>query len=203
MREQPAGFSRHFEHSDDLFEAALAEFIDKGYEQASINTILQAAGMSKGQFYYHFRTKEDLYLSLIGVLIARKQAFLAAVMQPEDFQQDIFGIFRTQVRHSMHFAREYPAINRFGESFLREKGSPIYEKALAVYHFDDNAALDRLIDMAYQRGELRGDLPLPFIKKIIGYLFTHAADITELRDPAAFEDEMGYLVAFIQSGLGK
>jgi TetR/AcrR family transcriptional regulator len=203
MREQPAGFSRNFEHSDALFEAALAEFIDKGYEQASINTILQAAGMSKGQFYYHFRTKEDLYLSLIGVLIERKQAFLASVMQPQDFQQDIFGIFRTQVHHSMNFAREHPAINRFGESFLREKGGPIYEKALAVYNFDDNAAIDRLIDMAYQRGELREDLPLPFIKKIIGYLFTHAADITELRDPAAFEDEMHYLVAFIKSGLGK
>lgn len=203
MREQTAGFSRNFEHSDELFEAALAEFSDKGYEQASINTILQAAGMSKGQFYYHFRTKEDLYLSLIGVLIERKQAFLASVMQPQDFQQDIFGILQTQVRYSMAFARKHPAINRFGESFLREKGGPIYEKALAVYNFEDNAAIDRLIDMAHQRGELRDDLPLPFIKKIIGYLFTHAADITELRDPAAFEDEMRHLVAFIKSGLGK
>jgi TetR/AcrR family transcriptional regulator len=203
MRTQQAGFSTTFEHSDELFEAALAEFIDKGYEQASINTILQAAGMSKGQFYYHFKTKEDLYLSLIGVLIERKQAFLATVMQPQDFQQDIFGIFLAQVRYGMAFAREYPSINRFGESFLREKGGPIYDKALATYNFEDNAAIDRLIDMAHQRSELRDDLPLPFIKKIIGYLFTHAADITELRDPAAFEDEMGYLIAFIKSGLGK
>jgi|SRR5690606_17021567 len=203
MSEQQARFFKTFEHSDELFEAALAEFSDKGYEQASINTILQAAGMSKGQFYYHFKTKEDLYLSLIGVLIERKQAFLASVMQTEDFQQDIFGIFQAQISYSMKFAREYPAINRFGESFLREKGSPIYEKALATYNFEDNAAIDRLIDMAYQRGELRDDLPLPFIKKVIGHLFTHAADIIQLRDPAAYEDELRYLIEFIKSGLGK
>jgi AcrR family transcriptional regulator len=203
MREQSAGFSRTFEHSDALFEAALAEFTDKGYEQASINTILQAAGMSKGQFYYHFANKEDLYLSLIGMLIERKRAFLASVMQPEDFQQDIFGIFQAQVRYGMAFAREYPAINRFGESFLREKGNPIYEKALVAYNFEDDAALDRLIEMAWERGDLRDDLPLPFIKKVISYLFTHAADITGLRDPAAYEDDLRYLVEFIKSGLGK
>jgi AcrR family transcriptional regulator len=203
MQEQPAGFAREFEHSQELFDAALAEFIDKGYELASINTILQAAGMSKGQFYYHFKNKEDLYLALIGVLIEKKKAFLASVMQPEDFQQDIFGIFKAQIRCSMAFARAHPAISRFSESFIKEHGSPIYKKALAAYNFEDNAAIDRLIEMSYQRGEFRDDLPLPFVKRIIGYLFTHAVEVTNLHRADEFEDEMNYLVEFIKSGLAK
>jgi AcrR family transcriptional regulator len=201
--ERKAGFQRSFEHSTALFEAALAEFIERGYEQASINTILHAANMSKGQFYYHFTNKEDLYLSLIGVLIERKQTFLASVMQPGDFQQDIFGIFQTQIRYSMAFAREYPAISRFAESFLKEQGSPIYEKALATYNFEDNAAIDQLIEAAYRKGEFRDDLPLPFIRKVIGYLFTHAADIAQLDQVEDFEEEMRYLIEFIRSGLGR
>lgn len=203
MNEQPAGFTRDFEHSQALFDAALTEFSDRGYEQASINTILQTAGMSKGQFYYHFRNKEDLYLALIGVLIEKKKAFLASVMQPEDFQQDIFGIFRTQIRYSMAFARSYPAINRFSESFIKEKGNAIYRKALAVYNFEDNAAVDQLIEMSYRRGEFRDDLPLHFIKRVIGYLFTHAADIAPLDRADTFEDEMNHLITFIRSGLAK
>ena len=194
-------FPAAIEHGEALFEAALAEFIDKGYEQASINRILNAASMSKGQFYYHFASKEDLYLALIGDLIQKKQNFLARVMQPGDFQQDIFTLFQTQIRYSMNFAREYPAINQFSESFLREKGSPIYEKALATYNFEDNAAIDRLIEAAYQRGEFRDDLPLPFIRKVIGYLFTHAADVAGLTQADEFEIEMIYLIEFIKSGL--
>ena len=195
------GFPTAIEHGEALFEAALAEFIDKGYEQASINTILSAAGMSKGQFYYHFARKEDLYLALIGDLIQKKQDFLAAIMRPEDFQQDIFSLFETQMRYGMNFAREYPAINQFAESFLREKGSPIYEKALATYNFEDNAAIDGLIEAAYRRGEFRDDLPLPFIRKVIGYLFTHAADVAGLNQADEFEEEMTYLIEFIRSGL--
>ncbi len=196
-------FPQTIEHADALLDAALAEFTEKGYEQASINTILQTAGMSKGQFYYHFRNKEDLYLSLIGVLIERKTTFLATVMQPVDFQQDIFAIFETQIRYGLAFAREHPAINRFAESFLKEKGNAIYKKALAAYDFEDNNAIEQLIELSYRKGDLRDDLPLPFMKKLIGYLFTHAADVTQLDRAEAFEDEMYYLIEFMKSGLAR
>jgi TetR/AcrR family transcriptional regulator len=194
-------FANDFEHRDALFAAALEEFITKGYEQASINTILNTAGMSKGQFYYHFQNKEGLYLALIEVLIARKREFLAVVMQPEDFQQGIFTIFETQVRHSMAFARQYPAINRFAESFIREQGNAIYKKALAIHNFEDNAALNQLIAAAYHRGDLRADLPLDFIQKTIGYLFTHVTELADLHEVDDFEPNLRHLITFMKHGL--
>ncbi|HLV37727.1 MAG TPA: TetR/AcrR family transcriptional regulator [Spirillospora sp.] len=198
-------FSRDFEHREALFNAALAEFIDKGYERASINTILQAAGMSKGQFYYHFENKQALYLALIGVLLDKKRAFLQQALRPEELQQDIFSIFKAQMRCGVAFARAYPAINRFSESFIREgkMGSTIYKKALELYNFEDNDAIEQLIEMAYQRGDFRPDLPLPFIKRVIGHLFTHAAEIVDLNRADAYEDELDHLIEFIRSGLGK
>lgn len=196
-------FSKPFEHQQALFDAALEEFITNGYEQASINAILQTAGMSKGQFYYHFGNKEGLYLAVVGVLIAKKREFLAGVMQPGDFQQDIFGIFAAQMRYGVAFAREYPAINRFSERFIREKGSPIYDKALAAYNFQDNDAIGQMLEAAYARGEFRQDVPLSFVKRVIGYLFTHAADVLALERADAFEQDMGHLIEFIQSGLAR
>ena len=196
-------FENAFEHREELFEAALEEFIDKGYEQASINTILKTAGMSKGQFYYHFKTKEDLYLALIEILIARKRDFLEGIMQPEDFQQDLFEVLRTQIRYGMLFAQEFPAINRFAESFVREQGTAIYKKALSIYNFEDNAAIDHLVDAAFARGDLRDDLPRPFIRKVVGYMLTHSADLTDMGDFDAVEANLDYLIAFLKSGLGK
>lgn len=196
-------FRQSFEHSEALFEAALAEFAANGYEQASINRILQTAGMSKGQFYYHFKNKEGLYLALIGILIARKSEFLARVMQPEDFQQDLFGIFKRQIGHGLAFARAYPAINQFAESFAREQGNAIYDKALATYNFTSDGPVANLVEAAFARGELRQDLPLPFIKRIIGFLFTHAVAAADLNDPNCYEHNLNYLIEFMRAGAAK
>lgn len=195
------GFDKSFEHSEMLFDAALHEFADKGYEQASINAILQRAGMSKGQFYYHFQSKEALYFALIEALIARKQAHLAETMRPEVFQADLFTIFRTQIHHGLDFARQYPAIHRFAERFVREKGTAIYRKVLAKYNWQNNNAMDDLIAQAYQRGELRTDLPLPFVQTLIGALFTHAAELANLHDAANFEENLAHLIEFMRTGL--
>jgi TetR/AcrR family transcriptional regulator len=201
MSETLNGFAREFDHKQELLDAALEEFIAKGYENASINVILTQAGMSKGQFYYHFKNKEGLYLSLIGVLIERKQAFMATVMQPEDFQQSFFDIVRTQIRYGMQFAESYPAINRFAESFVKAQGSPIYDKALATYNFQQDSAFDPLIAAAYQRGELRDDLPLSFIQHVFGYMLTHTVEIAGLDTADSFEERLGHLMSFLQYGL--
>lgn len=197
------GFDKSFEHSDALFETAVAEFCAQGYQQASINTILQKAGMSKGQFYYHFGNKEGLYLALIEVLIARKVAFMQSVMQPQDFQQDIFGLLKTQIAYGLAFAQENPLINEFGNSFLKEKGTPIYEKAMAIYNFEDSQMLHVMIEQAYANGDFREDLPLAFIKRTIGYLFTHVTDLTGLSSTADAEENLNYLISFMKTGLAR
>ena len=196
-------FEKAFDHSEALFQAALEEFIVQGYELASINTILKAAQMSKGQFYYHFKNKEALYLALIDILIAKKRAFMDKTMQPEDFEQDLFSIFVTQIRYGMAFAREYPAINRFAESFVKEKGTPIYDKVMEGHNFEDDAMIMQLVEQAFHRGEFRKDLPLPFIKKTIGYLFTHAADLVDLHHTDEIETNLEHLIVFMKTGLAK
>ena len=194
---------KDFEHRQQLFDVALDEFSTRGYEQASINTILNSAGMSKGQFYYHFKSKEDLYLALIDRVITMKMAYLADAMPPRDFDQDIFSIFRSQMKHGMAFAREHPQVSRFAESFLREKGSAIYQKALSIHNFENNAQLAALVESALGRGELRPDLPAQFIKSLVGYLFTHAADLADLSVMDDFEQGMDHVIEFLKSGLAK
>lgn len=197
------GFDKDFEHSEELFEAAVNEFVAHGYEQASLNTILDTAGMSKGQFYYYFHNKEGLYLALIDRFIAMKKDFLASVMRPEDFCQDIFSVFKTQMHYSMAFAREYPAISRFSESFLREKGSAIYQKALTIHTFENNEAILGLVHQAFERGEFREDLPVEFVQKLIAYLFTHIADLADLSTVDQFEQGVDCVVEFIRNGLAR
>lgn len=44
-----------------IVQAALDEFATHGFHDASLNRVIDAAGISKGSMYYYFDDKEDLY----------------------------------------------------------------------------------------------------------------------------------------------
>lgn len=53
------------EKQEKLLTAAAREFTERPYNEASINQIIQAAGIPRGSFYMYFRDKEDLFRYLI------------------------------------------------------------------------------------------------------------------------------------------
>jgi AcrR family transcriptional regulator len=57
-----------------LMEVAVARFAEKGYEGASLNEILAAAGFGKSSYYYYFADKEDLFVTVIEDFMARVAA---------------------------------------------------------------------------------------------------------------------------------
>ena len=48
-----------------ILEAAVKQFSISGYNKASVDSICAAAGISKGAFYHHFKTKQDVFLALL------------------------------------------------------------------------------------------------------------------------------------------
>lgn len=48
-----------------ILNAALTEFVAHGYRSASLNRIIEAAGISKGSMYYYFDSKDDLYAHVV------------------------------------------------------------------------------------------------------------------------------------------
>jgi len=48
-----------------IMEAAIKLFSTRGYNKASVDDICQEAGISKGAFYHHFKTKQMLFLALL------------------------------------------------------------------------------------------------------------------------------------------
>jgi AcrR family transcriptional regulator len=50
-----------------LVDAALQLFSTSGYEHATVDDISQAAGYSKGAYYFHFSTKDDILLELLRI----------------------------------------------------------------------------------------------------------------------------------------
>lgn len=66
-----------------LLDAAAREFAAHGYDGASVNRILDAAGFSKGSFYYYFDDKADLAAAVLEHESEHHLASLRALGQPE------------------------------------------------------------------------------------------------------------------------
>lgn len=49
-----------------LLDAALAVIAEHGYAEATVDRIVEAAGVSKGVAYYHFESKDDLVTCLLA-----------------------------------------------------------------------------------------------------------------------------------------
>ena len=73
-----------------ILEAAIKLFSTHGYNKASVDEICVEAGISKGAFYHHFKTKQALFLALLdGWLQMIDNAIKAsrAKTAPETFMQ--------------------------------------------------------------------------------------------------------------------
>ena len=73
-----------------IMESAIKLFSNQGFNKASVDDICAEAGISKGAFYHHFKSKQELFLALLdGWLQAIDHAIEASKDKtaPETFQQ--------------------------------------------------------------------------------------------------------------------
>ncbi len=63
-----------------MLEAATSVLARSGFERATLDEIVREAGFSKGAFYVHFDSKDDLFWAMLEERISRQQeAFRQAV----------------------------------------------------------------------------------------------------------------------------
>jgi len=76
-------------HRDALIEATVAEFAEAGYDGASLNRIIRAAGVSKSSFYHAVGSKAELLDAVVDALIADVRARWTPPA-PAEFAGDAF-----------------------------------------------------------------------------------------------------------------
>ncbi len=53
------------DRKNQILEAAFKVFVEKGYSKATMDDIVDSSGLSKGALYHYYKSKKDLFLSLI------------------------------------------------------------------------------------------------------------------------------------------
>jgi len=63
-----------------IMDAAESLVLDAGFSATSVDKVIEKAGITKGTFFYHFKTKNDLALALVERYAAKDEAHLDAAM---------------------------------------------------------------------------------------------------------------------------
>jgi TetR/AcrR family transcriptional regulator len=199
---------KEFERKEELVEAALDEFTRNNYKNASLNTIIKQAAVSKGSFYYHFKNKESLYTYLLKHAFTQKWEFI----QEKNHQKpgllegkDFFERIKIQARLAAEFANAFPKYQRLSSMFIVEKGNAIHEIVLKELKSGSENIMHEMIRSAMAEGSLRRDFPENFIQNVLDYLLTHYDQIFDAPEDSELEKmltNLDYLMEFIQHGFG-
>lgn len=93
-----------------LLKSALEVLSEKGLAATVIDDVIAAAGVSRGTFYNHFRTTNDLLLALAGAMSDEVLEVVKPVVQ--NFDNPVLR-FSVGTRLYMHMAVQYPAWGQF------------------------------------------------------------------------------------------
>ena len=133
-----------------LLESAKILFSQKGYYATSVEDIVESAGFSKGTFYFYFKSKEELFKSLVEEMhlniVKRLEGFLERDLPLENALIEYAKVFLEDIYQNRHIAQ----IFLFQLVGTNEEFRKLYYTK--VSHLRE--MLTKMVDRAIQRGEI-------------------------------------------------
>ena len=148
-------------NKDKIMEVAAELFHLYGYDGTSIDILIKKAGVSKSNFYYHFKGKEELGLSVLAKLADNHLRELSEIMQtdlnaPEQLMEAYKKVIASH--RSLFEQTVYPG-SFFGnitleQSSINEKFRSVLEK----YFRECEALVEQCFRKGMEQGFFKEDI---------------------------------------------
>ena len=87
---EPRFRRRKEDRPQEITEAALTAFAEKGYAATRVDDVAKRAGISKGLLYLYFKTKEDLFKAVIRSFVVPRIDALTAIVDSSELSAEEF-----------------------------------------------------------------------------------------------------------------
>ncbi len=108
------------ERRTEILEAAQRLFMSRGYDATTVNDLISAVGISKGAFYHHFSSKDDVLRALVWNMAEQGLAALSPIFEREDITplEKLKSFFNSGQQYKKENA---PALRSIIEVLFREE----------------------------------------------------------------------------------
>jgi AcrR family transcriptional regulator len=155
---------------EKILDAARTEFAARGLDGARVDRIARTAGINKAMIYYHFRSKEHLYDTVVQQFLESVKTFLDRVLTEETNLESLLLEVAKFYGEVFEASREMPPI------ILREMASG-GERARNLFiqmftEVDAPRKIRALFETEMRKGHLRAvDTPQTFVSFVGMNLF--------------------------------
>ncbi|MBI4706229.1 MAG: TetR/AcrR family transcriptional regulator [Deltaproteobacteria bacterium] len=129
--------------ADAIRHAAYRCFRARGYHETTVDEICQTARVSKGSFYWHFKSKQEIFVSILEAWAAQVETELAKQFSPAIEHPDPLGAVTRAL--AVEAGRGRLIVPVWLDSLARFKHEPELRRALAGFHRRIRDAIARLL----------------------------------------------------------
>lgn len=160
---------------EHILKATTKLFLQKSFKEVTMKEIVQTTGMSKGAFYHHFSSKDQLFLE-----IAENFFILAQVDFDTFSEESLFEFYHQYLDRTRHFvpvisewfsdSNKAVSINFYILMFDAMNRYPGFKKKLIKRQQIENETWRKIIAIAREKGEIRSSMTDEQITKLFCYI---------------------------------
>jgi AcrR family transcriptional regulator len=147
----------------NILRTALRLFRERGYEETTMRVVADEAGVSLGNAYYYFKSKDELVHNFYEHLQTQALASCEGVLLVEKtLRGRLVGVIRAQLAVTLPYQGIFASLFRIAADPNNEL-NPFHEKTAAVRN-SCIARFDQVLDGANEKvpADLRSELPYLF-----------------------------------------
>jgi AcrR family transcriptional regulator len=165
-----------------IIDTAFRLIAEKGYDAMSIDDIMSEIGKTKGAFYTHFQSKEDLLYEVMRTRLDRNFGEIAGetLKKLKEEQCDVREILRQMLRQVYQgSAGSSPDLwaSTFFQVFLMHRKNPVVREWI----LEQYRAWEEFMETVIQRGQELGQIRPDVEARVIGNLIIGAFQGYEIR----------------------
>ena len=151
-----------------ILRAALDEFAAKGFHDASLNRVIEEAGISKGSMYYYFDGKEDLYAYVTQSELQRLIESLGPLPVPDDGDPDTFwSAMEDYYLRVMTALTAAPQLADLVRGWLAAPKNPTLQQVQQEIEQSVVPWLERALAAGQRLGAVRSDVPSALLIAVV------------------------------------
>ncbi len=140
-----------------IIDASVNEFANNGFKNASVNKIVEKAGISKGSLFNYFKSKNLLFDHIYAIALREVKSYLSKV-RDESENNDFFTRFSKIINSGVAFINKHPRLARIYFRLLNSDDSPQGKKIIRELHTEAVRYLEKFVIEGIDRNELNNEL---------------------------------------------
>lgn len=178
------------EQQQTILRAALEEFAAHGFVGASLNRIIDEAGISKGSMYYYFDDKADLYAHVVRVELGRLFDTAGPFSVPDvDEPKRFWDALARDYLRLIGALFGSPHLRALARDWLSASGNPRVEQVQKELEHAAAPWFEKTVVAGQHVGAVRKDVPRELLIAIVlslgqtmdTWLMTQQLDAKQLR----------------------